>query len=122
MTNKQMEELLATLKYPSLTKKQERAIWKRINEKLFAEALLEFKNEMVNVEEKIKVSLESHQQGMKGTTTYNTAYNWHQGYRDADQWILSLLHKAFARLGQKIMGIDPIGLPLGGANGFSKKK
>lgn len=111
MTNKDVENLLATLKYPSLTKSQERAIWKRINEQLFSKALLEFKKEIVGIHDKIKVSMEAHQKGMKDCEVYDQSYNWHQGYRDADTWIFGLLSKSFTRLGKKIMGIDPIGLP-----------
>ena len=112
LTSKEVEELIRSSKYPALTKKESAAIWKRINEKLFSEALLEFKNEIVDLQRKIAVSRESHEQGMKGSDKLSMPWNWHQGYRDADNWISSLLDKSFATLGKKIMGIDPIGLPL----------
>lgn len=112
MTNKEVEELIRSSKYPALTKKESAAIWKRINEKLFSEALLEFKNEIVDLQRKITVSRESHEKGMRGSNSLSLPWHWHQGYRDADNWISSLLDKSFARLGEKIMGIDPVGLPL----------
>lgn len=85
--------------------------WK-VAEKLFSEALLEFKNSMVEIHEKIIVSKKSHEQGMKGSDSLSLPWHWHQGYRDADTWILSMLDKSFSNLGHKIMGIDPVGLPL----------
>jgi len=112
MTQKQIKELLKSEKFPSLTEKQSREIWKRINEKMFSQALLEFKNEIVSVRHKIQVSRKSHELGMKGSDSLSLPWHWHQGYRDADNWIGSLIDKAFSELGKKIMGIDPVGLPL----------
>lgn len=112
LTTKEVKELIRTSKYPSLTKRESAAIWKRINEKLFSQALLEFKNEIVHIHEKIIVSREAHEKGMKGSDSLSLPWHWHQGYRDADTWILSMLDKSFSNLGHKIMGIDPVGLPL----------
>lgn len=114
MKNRQLRDLLKGMEYPPLTEKQSKAVWKRINEKLFAQALLEFKNEIVDISDKIQVSRKSHELGMKGSNSLSLPWHWHQGYRDADRWISSLLDKAFAELGNKIMSIDPVGLPLEG--------
>lgn len=111
-SSKIIKHLLEEIKYPLLTEKQSQAVWKRINEKLFSQALLEFKNEIVSIQDKITVSRKSHELGMKGSNSLSLTWHWHQGYRDADNWISSLLDKAFSKLGGKIMGIDPVGLPL----------
>lgn len=112
MKNRDVYKLLKEMQYPPLSEHQKRKVWKSINEKLFAAALLEFKNEIVDIRDKVEVSRKSHEQGMKGSNSLSLPWHWHQGYRDADTWIGSLLDKAFSGLGKKIMGIDPIGLPL----------
>lgn len=114
MNNRQVKDLLKEMEYPPLTEKQSKAVWKRINEKLFAQALLEFKNEIVDIQNKIHVSRKSHELGMKQYDSLSLPWHYHQGYRDSENWITSLLDKAFVELGKKIMGIDPVGLPLDG--------
>lgn len=109
---RQVKDLLKGIEFPALTEAQSNAAWKRINEKLFAQALLDFKNEIVDIQDKIRASRKAHELAMKQYDSLSLPWHYHQGYRDSDNWITSLLDKSFAELGKKIMGIDPVGLPL----------